>query len=66
MSIGQTVQLTASILDQNGLPVAGVNVTWSSNNVNVATVSGQGQVTAVGNGTATIPPNREACRRTSL
>ena len=54
MSIGQTVQLTASVLDQNGQPVAAATVTWSSNNVNVATVSNQGLVTAVGNGTATI------------
>ncbi len=54
MSIGQTVQLTAAVLDQNGQPVSGAVVTWSSNNVNVATVSNQGLVTAVGNGTATI------------
>ena len=54
MSIGQTMQLTAAVLDQNGQPVSGAVVTWSSNNVNVATVSNQGLVTAVGNGTATI------------
>jgi len=54
MSIGQTVQLTAAVLDQNGQPVSGAMVTWASNNVNVATVSSQGLVTAVGNGTATI------------
>lgn len=54
MSIGQTVQLTAAVLDQNGQPVVGAVVNWSSNSVNVATVSSQGLVTAVGNGTATI------------
>ena len=54
MSIGQTVQLSASVLDQNGQPVSGAVVTWLSNNTNVATVSSQGLVTAVGNGTATI------------
>ena len=54
MSIGQTVRLTAVVLDQNGQPVPGAVVAWSSNNVNVATVSSQGLVMAVSNGTATI------------
>ncbi|MCY3773565.1 MAG: Ig-like domain-containing protein [Gemmatimonadetes bacterium] len=54
ISIGQTVQLAASVLDQNGQPVSGAVVTWLSNNANVATVSSQGLVTAVGNGSATI------------
>ena len=54
MSIGETVQLTAAVLDQNGQPVSGVMVSWSSSDETVATVSSQGLVTAVGNGTATI------------
>lgn len=54
MAIGQTLQLTAAVLDQNGQQVVGSRVTWSSDNVNVATISNQGLVTAVGNGTATI------------
>ena len=54
MSLGETVQLTATVLDQNGQPVADAVVTWSSSDEAVATVSGQGLVTAVKKGTATI------------
>ena len=54
MSIGETVQLTATVLDGNGQPVAGAAVTWQSSDASVATVSVQGLVTAVGNGVARI------------
>ena len=54
MALGATVQLEASVLDQNSQPVAGAEVTWSSSEEAVATVSGQGLVTAVGNGSVTI------------
>ncbi len=52
--IGETVQLTASVLDSNRNPVAGVTVTWSSSDTGIATVSAQGLVTAVRNGTAQV------------
>ena len=54
MSLGETVQLTASVLDDNGQPVSGAVVSWQSSDEGVATVSSQGLVTAVSNGTATI------------
>ena len=54
MSIGETIQLTATVLDQNGRPVADAEVEWSSSDDNVATVNPQGLVTAVMNGTAQI------------
>ena len=54
MSLGETVQLTASVVDQNGQQVVGVVVTWSSGNEEVATVDNAGLVTAVSNGTAQI------------
>ena len=54
MSLGATVQLTATVLDGNGQPVAGVEVTWQSSDEAVATVSAQGLVTAVRNGTARV------------
>ena len=54
MSIGATVQLTATVLDQNGQAVADAAVAWSSSDEAVATVSAQGLVTAVRNGTARI------------
>ena len=54
MSIGQTLQITATVLDPNLQPISGAPVTWSSSEETVATVSPQGLVTAVGIGTAEI------------
>ena len=54
MSIGATVQLTATVLDDNGQPVADAVVAWQSSDEGVATVSAEGLVTAVGNGIAEI------------
>ena len=54
MSVGETVQLTAVVLDQNGQPVAGAVVTWQSSQEGVAIVSNSGLVTAVMNGTVQI------------
>ena len=54
MSLGETLQLTATVLDQNKQPVADAVVSWSSSDEAVAIVSGDGLVTAVKNGTATI------------
>ncbi len=53
-ALGETVQLTATVSDQNGNVMSGASVTWSSGDVSVATVSATGLVTAAGNGTATI------------
>ncbi len=52
--IGQTVQLSAAVLDSRGSPVTGFPVTWSSSNISVATVSSSGVVTAIATGTATV------------
>ncbi len=51
LSIGETLQLTASVL-----PSAATNkdISWSSGNQSVASVSSSGLVTAVGEGTTTI------------
>ena len=54
MSIGETVQLASRVLDQNGQPVAGAVVAWSSGDAAVATVNASGLVTAVSNGTTQI------------
>ena len=54
MSLGATVQLTATVLDQNGQSVEDAVVTWQSGDESVATVNAQGLVTAVGNGVARI------------
>ena len=54
MSIGQTVQLNATVLDESGQPVAGAVLTWQSSDIAVAMVNAQGLVTAVQNGVARI------------
>ena len=53
-ALGETVQLTAEVLDQNGRALTGTTVAWMSDNAQVATVGSSGLVTAAGNGTATI------------
>ncbi len=53
-ALGATVQLSAQVLDQHGQAMAGANVSWASNDADVATVDSNGLVTAVANGTATI------------
>ena len=54
MSVGATVQLTATVLDGNGRPVEGAVVSWESGDESVVTVDAHGLVTAVKNGTAVI------------
>ena len=53
-ALGETVQLTAEVRDQNGQAMAGATVTWASSAAAVATAGATGLVTAAGNGTATI------------
>ena len=53
-SFGETLQLTAAVLDQNGQSMAGASVGWAISDNSVATVSGGGLVTAVQNGSATV------------
>ncbi len=52
--LGATRQLEATARDQNGQAVSGVSFTWGSSDESVATVDGDGSVTARGNGIATI------------
>lgn len=51
---GQALQLTAAVLDQHGQAITGAGVTWTSSDTNIVTVTDQGLVTAVMNGTARI------------
>ena len=53
-SVGATIQLTATVRDQNNNPMTGQTVNWTSANTAVATVSGTGMVKAVSNGTSQI------------
>lgn len=52
--LGETQQLTATVLDQNGDPLAPASVSWSSMDESVATVSASGLLLAEGSGTTTI------------
>ncbi|MBI2176006.1 DUF5011 domain-containing protein [Candidatus Woesearchaeota archaeon] len=55
LTTGQTMQLNAPPLDQNGAAFAGATVNWSSSNSAIAAVdNATGLVTAAGAGTATI------------
>ncbi len=51
---GATTQLTATLRNANGKQLSRNNVTWSSSNADVATVSGTGLVTGVTSGFAII------------
>lgn len=53
-AIGETVQLTAEVRDQNGNVMTGAAVQWSTSSASVVSVGGSGLVTATGNGTATV------------
>ena len=52
--VGQTIALSAAALDDEGDPVPGAAVSWSSSDPGVASVSAAGVVTAEGPGAATI------------
>jgi uncharacterized protein YjdB len=53
-ALGVTYQFGAIARDPGGALIGGVTFAWSSDAPGVATVDGNGLVTAVGNGTATI------------
>src|SRR3989454_2041830 len=59
VQVSQTVQLTATPKDANGNTLPGRTVTWASTNTTVGTVDGQGLVTALGAGGATITATSE-------
>src|SRR5438309_324633 len=59
VQVGQTVQLSATPRDANGNALPGRTVTWASTNTTVATVNGQGLVTAKVVGSATITATSE-------
>ncbi len=53
-ALGENIQFSAQVRDQNQQVIAGAMVNWSSGNTSVATVDGSGMAMAVGNGTAPI------------
>ena len=59
ITVGENTQLQAVPVGQQGEPLPGREVSWSSSDDAVARVSGQGVVTAVAAGTATIRASSE-------
>ncbi|MYF61161.1 MAG: hypothetical protein F4179_05745, partial [Gammaproteobacteria bacterium] len=53
-ALEETARFTAEVRDQNGQVMARAAVAWTSSDVSVAPVDASGQVTAAGNGSATI------------
>jgi leishmanolysin/Big-like domain-containing protein len=53
-AVGQNVQLTASVLDQNGDPISDAPVAWVSADAAIVTVSGTGLLIGQGPGTAEV------------
>ena len=64
-ALGETVQLTATVRDQNGNAMPGVVVSWSSSAPTAATVDAAGLVTAAGNGSATVAATAGSARGTA-
>ncbi|MEX2527410.1 MAG: Ig-like domain-containing protein [Gemmatimonadota bacterium] len=58
-SLGEGIQYTAQILDAEGTALTGVQVTWSSSNPDVVTISATGQATAQGTGSSQIQASAE-------
>ena len=54
MPLGDTANLSARVLDEEGEGVTGATATWSSSNTAVATVNSFGVMAAVGEGTVTL------------
>jgi Big-like domain-containing protein/leishmanolysin len=53
-AVGQTQQLSATVVDQDGATIASPTIAWSSSDAAVASVSATGLVTAVGAGSTSI------------
>jgi len=64
-SMGETVQLSATVLDQSGRAMPGATVSWSTSDGSVADVSSTGLVTAIGIGTATVTGTSGAAKATA-
>ncbi|MGQ0646202.1 MAG: Ig-like domain-containing protein [Gemmatimonadaceae bacterium] len=54
MRVGNTLQVTATPLNNQGLPITGKTITWATSNPAIATVSQTGVVTAIQPGTIVI------------
>ena len=60
LTVGQTTQAAATLLDSTGTPLSGRTIAWSSSNGMVASVSSTGLVTGLATGSANIIATSEA------
>ena len=58
-AVGQSLQLDAQVYDAEGAAIPGAQVTWASSRTDVATVSADGLVIAVSNGTTRVTASSE-------
>ena len=65
VSLGETVQFSASARDASGSTIADKTFTWTSSAETVATVNTSGLVTAVANGSATIQASTDGVSGTA-
>ena len=63
---GLSLQVTATLKDQNGFSLSGLLVSWESSDKSVATVDRSGMVEAVSHGECTITAVHEGLRAASL
>lgn len=62
LGVGERIQLTARVLDQNGIPMRDASPAWSSSDSLVATVSPSGGLHVVSTGKAVIAAEYEGVR----
>lgn len=63
IEVGTSVQLGATLRDEDGTVLGGIPVTWLSSNASVASISSSGMLTGNGEGTATIRAAAEGVTR---
>jgi Bacterial Ig-like domain (group 2) len=64
--VGQTLQLNATPKDSTGDALTGRTVTWATSDSTVATVNGQGRVTAISQGSAIITATSDGKSGTAI
>ena len=64
-AIGETVQLTTTVRDQNGTTMSDAAVSWASIASSIATVSASGLVSATGNGDTQVTASSGTARGTA-
>jgi alpha-tubulin suppressor-like RCC1 family protein len=65
-SLAETLQIVASVQDQNGVPIGSAVISWSTSEGSVATVSSSGLVTSIGPGTANVSASSGSASGTVL